>query len=149
MKLAQHQYSGMFGTFLFNNNWEMLKQSEFSFDKDSSDKNNRATLISVFDYLNKQNPTFNNPVYEPRKATRLMCPKRIWELQIWKEVYCLTSAEENVNNPDNVCHNAINELSIHGETSATEKLPTLSRSQSAASLNSLEQTTNGIHWLVD
>lgn len=106
MKLAQHQYSAMFGTFLFNNYLELLKQNEFSiqqsglcFDKDSVDKNNTATLISVFDYLNKQNPTFINPVFDPRKTSRLACPGKIWELQIYRQVYCCSSVEENVNNP--------------------------------------------------
>lgn len=42
----------------------------------------------------------------------------------------------------------MNDLSIHGENSTTEKHQTISRSQSAASLNSLEQTTNEIHWFV-
>lgn len=37
-----------------------------------------ACLISVFDYLNKQNPTFMNPVYDAKKTSRLACPKRMW-----------------------------------------------------------------------
>jgi myotubularin-related protein 3/4 len=86
MKLAQHQYSGLFGTFLFNNHREMLAEKHNS-------------LISIFDYLGKHSPTFLNPVYDNKKSGRLLFPKGMWELQVWREVYCCSDVEQIVNNP--------------------------------------------------
>lgn len=120
MKFGQHQYSGFFGTFLFNSYRELLKHNNFCvqrnspcFEEESCESSSgSASLISIFDYLTKvsfrilrvsiafqRNPTFLNPVYDPKKKGRLISPKKMWELQIWREVYCCTDVEQIVNSP--------------------------------------------------
>lgn len=120
MKFGQHQYSGFFGTFLFNSYRELLKHNNFCvqrsspcFEEESCENSGSASLISIFDYLTKvssvyreflshafqRNPTFLNPVYDPKKKGRLISPKKMWELQIWREVYCCTDVEQIVNSP--------------------------------------------------
>ncbi|KAI6188498.1 Phosphatidylinositol-3-phosphate phosphatase [Aphelenchoides besseyi] len=155
MKLAQHQYSGMFGTFLFNNYREFLSSGEFVVDSSNTpvfdnknETNTRIELISVFDYLGKHNTTFVNPVFDSRKTHRLICPKAMWELQVWREVFCCSDLEGVVNNPDTAYHPFAGESPSHNDCTVSDKMSTMSRSQSAASLNSLEQSTNGIHWFV-
>lgn len=112
MKLAQHSYSGMFGTFLFNCIKDLSDQcvsENCSLDPDRSHENaeleekpeslNAIRLFSVWDYLVKENPCFVNLAFDETLKKRLRCPVGVSEIRLWKEVYCCTDAEALINNP--------------------------------------------------
>ncbi|CAD5220956.1 unnamed protein product [Bursaphelenchus xylophilus] len=148
MKIAQHHHSALFGTFIFNNFQESVNgyicNANNSFmtpfqvgspDDESIVNLGRVSMLSVFDYVGKHNPCFINPVYVSGKRGRLMCPKGMWELNVWREVYCCTDVESVINCPERATETPNQEeIKVNG----------MSRSQSAASLNSLEQA-NGHH----
>lgn len=155
MKLAQHHNSSLFGTFLFNCCQEALNgqfcnstnsalpQFQVGSPEDESIVNfARVPLVSVFDYLGRHNHCFFNPCFEPSKRGRLLVPKGIFELSLWKEVYCCTDVEMVVNSPDRPI---AQDISVHEAPHTPQdqhkERTGMSRSQSAASLNSLEQAT--------
>lgn len=101
MKLAQHSYSGIFGDFLFNSTKDALAHSVLpqSDEYGAEVKISMASLFVVWDYLRKDNPKFVNPAFNPLKKRRLNTPKVMWEIALWREVYCCTDVEAIVNNP--------------------------------------------------
>lgn len=113
MKLAQHSYSGMFGTFLFNSMKDLSDHcvcaENSAVDPDKSHENaeleekpenlNPIRLFSVWDYLEKDNSSFINLAYDESPKKRLRCPVGVSEIRLWKEVYCCTDAEALINSP--------------------------------------------------
>lgn len=102
MKLAQHSYSGIFGDFLFNSIKDASAHSilQQSSDDDLGVENlNAVSLFSVWDYLRKDNLKFVNPAFNTKRKRRLGIPKALWEISLWREVYCCTDVEAIVNNP--------------------------------------------------
>jgi myotubularin-related protein 3/4 len=147
MKLAQHSYSGMFGNFLFNSVKDAASQTVIWQSNDEVSSNaetedgveqfNPVNLFFVWDYLGKHNHKFVNPAYTAHRKQRLTTPKALWEITLWKEVYCCTDIEAIVNNPD--------EDMLVGTNSShplEQDKATMSRSQSASSLTSLEQNAS-------
>ncbi|KAJ8917303.1 hypothetical protein NQ315_002321 [Exocentrus adspersus] len=86
VKMAQHIYSNLFGTFLCNTQQERLNTVQ---DK----------TFSVWDFLNS--PCFRNHLYTPVSITsgrKVLWPQcNVRELKLWSEVY-LGSLEINFNN---------------------------------------------------
>uniref|UniRef100_A0A914HBM8 Myotubularin phosphatase domain-containing protein n=1 Tax=Globodera rostochiensis TaxID=31243 RepID=A0A914HBM8_GLORO len=139
MKLVQHTFSGLFGTFIFNSLKEAAEHGGATVDTpDNGPKQQRC--FQVWQYLGAHNTEFENPAYNKKKrSSMLRFPKLIQELEPWRDAYCCTAIQSRINNSDD-------SLSLHhnngtGSTQdiASEKTnSTLSRSQSAASLHSLE-----------
>uniref|UniRef100_A0A7E4VM41 Phosphatidylinositol-3-phosphatase n=1 Tax=Panagrellus redivivus TaxID=6233 RepID=A0A7E4VM41_PANRE len=105
MKLAQHSYSGLFGTFLFNNMKE-AKRCSVMYDTDNSSTesdfsaiNSMPSMFSVWDYLGRHNPEFHNVLYKvAHSASTLKCSYDLLDIQIWREVY-KTSEIESATSP--------------------------------------------------
>ncbi|VDN33102.1 unnamed protein product [Gongylonema pulchrum] len=84
-KLALHCYSGLFGTFLWNSNYERR-----NFKKANDD----METLSLWSFLNDSKPEFGNVIYDPRKSQRrLHISLRVEDMQIWKQVYVGPSVE--------------------------------------------------------
>lgn len=140
MKLAQHCYSGLFGTFLFNSiadaNTHGVQTGQENFE-DSFIKEDAVELFSVWDYLNDENKEFINVSYKPKRVI-LKCKATLPHLTIWNEVYRCTESEAVVNNI--VEENSIPpNPNIQGQVDP-DRISNISRSQSASSLVSMNDT---------
>lgn len=172
MKLVQHTYSGLFSSFLFNSIEESIKAGCTQTDKttesngisvslpetklrnDDSTAKDPLRAYSIWDYLGKHNYEFINPAYNAKHAhqkTMLVFPKLLSEFELWRDVYCCTTVQNCINNPESVqlpqqiaSNSAMNNVTSNGNTTHDVLEKTLSRSQSASSLTSLEPNTNAI-----
>uniref|UniRef100_A0A915DG96 Myotubularin phosphatase domain-containing protein n=1 Tax=Ditylenchus dipsaci TaxID=166011 RepID=A0A915DG96_9BILA len=149
-KLAQHTYSGLFSSFLFNSIKDAVKVLSCSkSNNQTAQKTDELRAFSIWDYLGKQNHVFVNPAYDARrKQSTLDFPKQMSEFELWRDCYCLTRDQARVNNPEEgvlpATSSVLTSPSGSHEPSSLEKVTTLSRSQSASSLTSLEQNAHAI-----
>ncbi|KAL7078190.1 hypothetical protein ACQ4LE_002056 [Meloidogyne hapla] len=139
MKLAQHTFSGLFGTFLFNSLKDAIKNGCDPNDPDE----HRHRCFQVWSYLGKHNTEFRNPAFrEDYAGGMLRYPKTLPELLIWRDAYCCTADQSLINNPNEPSHQNTGTGSTQ-DISSDKANSGLSRSQSAASLTSLvEQSMN-------
>ncbi|KAI1729196.1 myotubularin-like phosphatase domain-containing protein [Ditylenchus destructor] len=161
LKLVQHTYSGLFSSFLFNNVKDAGKANCVRLEKQSrTDGTPKLQVplndltsaplraLSIWDYLGKHNLAFVNPAYNPRMKHILAIPKLMSEFELWRDAYCCTSAQSCINNPEEaIQYSATSAPTSNAHETSSEKAATLSRSQSASSLTSLErleQSTNVI-----
>lgn len=92
VKLAQHCYSGLFGTFLHNS----LSDARKAMTEKNGDK-----LISIWRYLHKDNDEVVNQLYDKEAATgRLRISVGVEYVQLWREVYCCGQTEQAINAPE-------------------------------------------------
>lgn len=136
MKLVQHTFSGLFGTFIFNSIRESVAAG--------CDPNNPDTqqCFQVWQYLGKHNDEFVNPAYRENHVKPLLCyPKVVPELLLWRDAYCCTAEQTQINNPESHLHQT-NGTGSTQDLSSDKANSTLSRSQSASSLASLEQSNS-------
>uniref|UniRef100_A0A915MLI1 Myotubularin phosphatase domain-containing protein n=1 Tax=Meloidogyne javanica TaxID=6303 RepID=A0A915MLI1_MELJA len=139
MKLAQHTFSGLFGTFLFNSLKDAIKNG---CDPNDTDEH-RHRCFQVWSYLGKHNTEFRNPAFrEDYAGGMLRYPKTLPELLIWRDAYYCTADQSLINNPNEPSHQNTGTGSTQ-DVSSDKVNNGLSRSQSAASLTSLvEQSMN-------
>lgn len=120
VKLAQHTYSGLFGTFLFNNHKERKEAMEFK----------KGTLVEIWRFLNGDNDEFVNQTYDEKYVGPL---KGEWNfgvlhLNIWHESF-------NDRGPQNAQDPKTGKASSGGNTPRTAA-PTLVKSKSTESIKS-------------
>ncbi|KAL3068420.1 hypothetical protein niasHT_030711 [Heterodera trifolii] len=139
MKLVQHTFSGLFGTFIFNSLKEAAEHGGANVDTDEEAKPQQC--YQVWQYLGAHNAEFENPAYNKKKRSSLLrYPKLIQELEPWRDAYCCTPTQSRINNSDDSLSLHHNNGTCSTQDISSEKTNnTLSRSQSAASLHSLEQ----------
>uniref|UniRef100_F1KTD4 phosphatidylinositol-3,5-bisphosphate 3-phosphatase n=1 Tax=Ascaris suum TaxID=6253 RepID=F1KTD4_ASCSU len=127
-KLAQHCYSGMFGTFLWNSLSERRKMQ----------KESDAETLSVWCYLNEWNPQFVNVVYEePCKNTRRLRPAiGVENIVLWNDLYMGPVVEQRINAPEDAQNSILMGLgaSQHSEADRCS----LNRAHSAESLSNID-----------
>ncbi|VDM37639.1 unnamed protein product [Toxocara canis] len=127
-KLAQHCYSGMFGTFLWNSLSERRKANRTSDEE----------TLSVWCYLNERNPQFVNVVYEePRKSMRRLRPAiGVEHIVLWNDLYMGPAVEQRINAPENAQNSILMGLgaSQHSEADRCS----LNRTHSAESLSNID-----------
>ena len=110
MKLAQHTYSGLFGSFIFNSIKEAIEFErsiaadlhpppltngspvKSGGDISMTNTDHPKCTFSVWDYLGKHNEEFHNPAYNHRMRKQLVYPKYLPELHFWRDAYCYTPA---------------------------------------------------------
>ncbi|KAK0418369.1 hypothetical protein QR680_013526 [Steinernema hermaphroditum] len=87
VKIAQHCYSGLFGTFLFNS----LKEHN-----DFLKAINCKALPSLWSFLNHYSDRFQNVYYDSNQSSRLKVPP-MRNLKVWEAVYNPNRFEEPLN----------------------------------------------------
>ena len=134
MKLAQHSYSGLFGTFLFNSVADAstcsVQTGRDNYDADSVSLD-AVGLFTVWDYLNEENKQFVNVSYD-RKCTVLKCKAGIPFFRLWSEVYRCTEFETSINNIVDENYSTPN-IASSGQIDP-DRISNISRSQSVSSL---------------
>lgn len=139
MKLLQHTFSGLFGTFLFNSICEARK-----YECDPNLEVNKQKCYQVWDYLGRHNIEFHNPAYNKKHAKGMLrFPKIVPELLLWRDAYCCTTDQLIINNPEEFLQQS-NGVGINQDIAVDKTNSTLSRSQSAASLTSLIEQSNNL-----
>ena len=134
MKLAQHSYSGLFGTFLFNSVADASAYSvqtgrdNYEADSVSIDA---VELFTVWDYLNEENKQFINVSHSPKRSV-LKCKAGIPFFRLWSEVYRCTEFETSINNI--VDENYSTPIITSSGQIDPDRISNISRSQSVSSL---------------
>lgn len=136
-KLAQHCYSGLFGTFLWNSLSERRNMR----------KDCNGETLSVWSYLNGSNRQFVNVVYEePRKSSRRLRPSLgVEHIVLWKQLYMGPRLEQLINAPEEL-HSSSSAGLIGSQHSEADRC-SLNRAHSAESLSNIDgamtQSTSG------
>ncbi|KAE9551168.1 hypothetical protein FO519_005613 [Halicephalobus sp. NKZ332] len=134
MKLAQHSYSGLFGTFLFNSVADAsaysVQTGRDNYDADSVSID-AVELFTVWDYLNEENKQFVNVSHNPKRSV-LKCKAGIPFFRLWSEVYRCTEFETAINSiVDENCSTP--NITPSGQVDP-DRISNISRSQSVSSL---------------
>lgn len=87
-KLALHCYSGLFGTFLWNS----------QFERENWNKDNGDETLSIWSFLDESKSEYGNIIYSPRKGNeRLRTSLHVEDLHIWKQLYIGPAIERLIN----------------------------------------------------
>lgn len=160
MKLAQHSYSGMFGSFLFNSVFEAQQHGFIDGDATETTETipptdgspsvvqiqeiNAFALFSIWDYLDIHNRYFVNLSHKS-KSPNLKCNPNIPFLRLWSEVYRCSEFEVLTNNIVDDSKDTVTPNIPTGNQVDPDRISNYSRSQSVSSLVSM----NEVHGYVD
>lgn len=96
LKLLQHSYSGLFGSFLFNSIKEAADAGCVNLPPEApleglsaySEKPTFSRTFSIWSYLGSHNQEFLNPAFDIRQQKRyLNYPKHLADLKLWDDAY--------------------------------------------------------------
>jgi myotubularin-related protein 3/4 len=165
MKLAQHSYSGMFGSFLFNSVFEAQQNGFIDGDATETTETipptdgstsvvqiqaiNAFELFNIWDYLDIHNRIFVNLCHKS-KSTTLKCNPNIPFLRLWTEVYRCSEFETLTNNIVDDSKDSVPPTVQSGNQMDPDRISNYSRSQSVSSLVSMNEVhgpshTSGLH----
>jgi myotubularin-related protein 3/4 len=164
MKMAQHSYSGMFGSFLFNSVFEAQQNGFVDGDANAetippTDGSTSAIqiqpisafeLFNIWDYLDIHNRQFLNLCYKS-KSPNLKCNPNIPFMRLWTEVYRCSEFESLTNNIVDDSKDSVGTPTVAtGNQIDPDRISNYSRSQSVSSLVSMNEVhglshTSGLH----
>ncbi|XP_051540859.1 myotubularin-related protein 3 isoform X2 [Myxocyprinus asiaticus] len=125
VKLVQHTYSCLFGTFLCNS----VKERE--------ERCVQEKTCSVWTLLRPTNPAFHNILYSPRSETILHPVCHVRSLMLWSAVYLPNSAPSTPSDESCVPYSAplVTSVSRLPKTRSCDDLPTACESSTSATPN--------------